>query len=99
MDDRTGMSVDLGALTQLVEDRVAEPFDHTFLNADIPYFAESTIVPTDENFALHIRDLLEAPIAELGATLHKLKLIESPGNACEVFGTAVVNPFPQLVIR
>jgi 6-pyruvoyltetrahydropterin/6-carboxytetrahydropterin synthase len=99
MDDRTGMSVDLGALTQLVEDRVAEPFDHTFLNADIPYFADGAIVPTDENFALHIRDLLETPIAELGATLHKLKLIESPGNACEVFGTQVSDPFPQRAVR
>ncbi|MGD1904135.1 MAG: 6-pyruvoyl tetrahydropterin synthase family protein [Geitlerinemataceae cyanobacterium] len=98
MDDRTGMSVDLGALLDLVGDRVEEVFDHTFLNYDIPYFAEG-IVPTHENFALRIRDILEAPIAELGATLHKLKLIESAGTACEVFGTQVAEPFPQTVAQ
>ena len=62
---------------------MVEPFDHTFLNKDIPYFAE--VVPTAENIAVHIRDLLQGPIAELGASLHKVKLIESPNNSAEVY--------------
>ncbi len=85
IDQRTGMSVDLGALNQVIEDYVVEPFDHTFLNKDIPYFAQ--VVPTAENIAIHIRHLLQQPIQELGATLHKVKLIESPNNSCEVYGT------------
>jgi len=86
MDQRTGMLVDLGALNQLIEDLVAEPFDHTFLNYDIPHFEKT--VPTTENFVLHIRDILTQPIRDLGASLYKVKLIESPGNSCEVLGEA-----------
>lgn len=83
IDPRTGMIVDLVALEKAIDDHVTEPFDHTFLNKDIPYFAE--VVPTAENIAVHIRDLLQQPIRELGAKLHRVKLIESPNNSCEVF--------------
>ena len=67
----------------LVEDLVVEPFDHTHLNKDIPYFANC--VPTAENIALHISDLLTNPIREIGAHLHKVRLQESPNNAAEVY--------------
>ena len=83
IDPRTGMIVDLGALHKVIEDYVVEPFDHTFLNKDIPYFAQ--VVPTAENIAIYIRQLLEQPIHELGAQLYKVKLIESPNNSCEVY--------------
>lgn len=83
VDSRTGMIVDLGALQKVVEDYVIEPFDHTFLNKDIPYFAE--VVPTAENIAIHICNLLQQPIRELGTQLHKVKLIESPNNSCEIY--------------
>lgn len=84
IDPRTGMVADLVALQQAIADHVVEPFDHTFLNKDIPYFAE--VVPTAENIAVHIRDLLREPIAATGATLHRIKLIESPNNSAEVYG-------------
>ena len=83
IDPRTGMIVDLGALHKVVEDYVVEPFDHTFLNKDIPYFTQ--VVPTAENIAIHIRQLLQQPIQDLGAQLYKVKLIESPNNSCEVY--------------
>lgn len=83
IDPRTGMLVDLPALQAAIDDHVVEPFDHTFLNKDISYFAE--VVPTAENIAVHIRDLLQGPITELGASLHKVKLIESPNNSAEVY--------------
>ena len=82
---RTGMIVDLGALNQVIEDLVVEPFDHTFLNKDIPYFAE--VVPTAENIAVYISHILRSPVQQLGAQLHKIKLIESPNNSCEVYCT------------
>lgn len=81
----TGMIVDLGALNQVIEDLVIEPFDHTFLNKDIPYFTK--VVPTAENIAAYISQLLQQPIRELGAELHKVKLIESPNNSCEIYCT------------
>ncbi len=83
IDPRTGMIVDLGALHKVIEDHVVEPFDHTFLNKDIPYFAQ--VVPTAENIAIYIRNLLQQPVQELGAQLYKVKLIESPNNSCEVY--------------
>ncbi|MEB3304446.1 MAG: 6-carboxytetrahydropterin synthase [Cyanobacteriota bacterium] len=86
VDPRTGMVCDLAALQQVVQDQVVEPFDHTFLNKDIPHF--STCVPTAENIALHIADLLKAPIAALGARLHKVRVQESPNNASEVYAEA-----------
>ncbi|MBE9201589.1 MULTISPECIES: 6-carboxytetrahydropterin synthase [unclassified Nodularia (in: cyanobacteria)] len=85
IDPRTGMIVDLGALNQAIEDYVLEAFDHTFLNKDIPFFAE--VVPTAENIALYISNLLRSPIQELGGTLYKIKLIESPNNSCEIYCT------------
>jgi len=99
IDPRTGMLVDLPALQAAIDDHVVEPFDHTFLNKDISYFAE--VVPTAENIAVHIRDLLQRPITELGASLHKVKLIESPNNSAEVYAAvpqteAVTTAQPEL---
>jgi len=85
IDPRTGMIVDLAACQIAINDHVVEPFDHTFLNKDVPYFA--AVVPTAENIAVYIRELLQQPIRELGAQLHRIKLIESPNNSCEVYCT------------
>ena len=83
---RTGMIVDLSALNQVIEDLVTEPLDHTFLNKDIAYFAK--VVPTAENIAVYISNILQQPVRELGAELHKVKLIESPNNSCEIYCTS-----------
>jgi 6-pyruvoyltetrahydropterin/6-carboxytetrahydropterin synthase len=83
IDPRTGMIIDLGALNQVITDYIVEPFDHTFLNKDIPFF--SKVVPTAENIALYISNTLRSPIQELGAKLYKVKLIESPNNSCEIY--------------
>jgi 6-pyruvoyltetrahydropterin/6-carboxytetrahydropterin synthase len=87
IDPRTGMIVELVSLHNLIEDRVVEPLDHTFLNKDITYFEK--VVPTAENIAVYIVNLLKQPIRELGAELHKVKLIESPNNSCEVYAADV----------
>ncbi|TGG94517.1 MAG: 6-pyruvoyl tetrahydropterin synthase [Aphanocapsa feldmannii 277cV] len=83
IDPRSGMLCDLARLQQVVEEWVTEPFDHTFLNKDVAFFADT--VPTAENIALHIADLLRVPITDCGAVLHKVRLQESPNNAAEVF--------------
>jgi 6-pyruvoyltetrahydropterin/6-carboxytetrahydropterin synthase len=82
IEPRTGMIVDLGALQQVIDQYVVEPFDHTFLNKDIPYF--DRVVPTAENIALYIAQLLRSPVAQLGVELTKINLIESPNNSCEI---------------
>ncbi len=83
INKRTGMICDLANLQELVNELIVERFDHTFLNKDIDYF--ETCVPTAENIALHISDLLTEPIKDLGANLHKIRLQESPNNAAEVY--------------
>ncbi|MCU0551716.1 MAG: 6-carboxytetrahydropterin synthase [Leptolyngbya sp. Prado105] len=95
IDPRTGMIADLVAFQKAVDEYVVEPFDHTFLNKDIPYFEK--VVPTAENIAVHIRDLLENPIQQIGAQLYKVKLIESPNNSCEVFGASVTDAIPMML--
>jgi len=82
IDPRTGMIVNLEKLHQVLEEVVVDPLDHYFLNEDIPYFAE--VVPTAENIAFYIAQLLQQPTSELGVTLEKVKLIESPNNSCEI---------------
>ncbi len=82
IDSRTGMIVNLQKLHDLLDEVVVEHLDHYFLNEDIPYFAE--VVPTAENIAVYIGYLLQNPIAQLGVTLERLRLIESPNNSCEI---------------
>lgn len=89
INSRTGMLVDLGALQQAIAHHVVEPFDHTFLNKDIPYFID--VVPTAENIVIRICALLQQPVKEAGATLHKVKLIESDNNSAEVLAEEVAS--------
>ena len=88
IDARSGMACDLAALQKLVQDLVVEPFDHTFLNKDVPFF--TTCVPTAENIALHIADRLNQPVAAIGASLHKIHLQESPNNAAVIYAEAAL---------
>ncbi len=83
INQRTGMICDLPSLQTIIDDLVVEQLDHTFLNKDIEHF--KTCVPTCENIALHIADILTAPIKNLGASLHKVRLQESPNNAAEIY--------------
>jgi 6-pyruvoyltetrahydropterin/6-carboxytetrahydropterin synthase len=92
IDPRTGMIVDLVALENAINEHVVEPFDHTFLNKDIPYF--ETVVPTAENIAVHIMHRLRFPIQSLGAKLHRIKLIESPNNSCEILCASMLEDLP-----
>ncbi len=94
INERTGMIVDLVKLHELVDKYAVEPLDHTFLNKDIAHFAK--IVPTAENIAVYIGHLIEQPIRELGAQLHKLKLVESPNNSCELLWS---KDFSNLAVR
>ena len=83
INPRTGMICDLPSLQSIIDDLIVEQFDHTFLNKDIEYF--KTCVPTCENIALHISDILSSPIKKIGANLHKIRLQESPNNAAEIY--------------
>ena len=82
IDERTGMIVDLVALQRAIAHYATDPLDHTFLNKDIAHFAKA--VPTAENIVLYLCNQLRQPLADIGTTLHKIKLIESPNNSAEI---------------
>lgn len=77
----TGMIADLGELDRFVAREVIEPFDHTYLNKDVPAFRES--VPTAENICIEIFGRLKAfP----GARLVRIRLEETGRNSFEYAG-------------
>ncbi len=83
IDKRTGMICDLSSLQTIIDELVVEKLDHTFLNKDIEFFHKC--VPTAENIALYISDVLIEPLKNMGANLHKIRLQESPNNAAEIY--------------
>ena len=64
VDAVTGMVINLADLDALLKEKVVEPLDHSFLNHDVEHFAH--IVPTCENLASWLWELLEEPVASLG---------------------------------
>jgi len=81
VEPSTGMIADLGELDQFVAREVIEPFDHTYLNKDVPAFRER--VPTTENLCIEIFDRLKAfP----GARLVRIRLEETGRNSFEYTG-------------
>ncbi|MBM3735617.1 MAG: 6-carboxytetrahydropterin synthase [Acidobacteria bacterium] len=51
-DPVTGMVLDLKELKEIIHNEVIEPFDHRFLNHEVPPF--DRVVPTPENIAREI---------------------------------------------
>ncbi len=97
IDKRTGMICDLPSLQKIIDDLVVEKLDHTFLNKDIEFF--KTCVPTAENIALYISDVLNKPINKIGANLHKVRLQESPNNAAEIYVEQSISNLSNLKIK
>ena len=91
------MICDLSSLQKSIDDLVVEKLDHTFLNKDIEFF--KTCVPTAENIALYISDVLTKPIKNLGANLHKIRLQESPNNAAEIYVEQSISNFSNINIQ
>jgi len=82
VDPVTGMVMNLADLDRILKDFVVEPLDHSFLNFDVPHFAEA--VPTCENIALWLEARLEAPLSDLAVELRALRLYESDDLYAEV---------------
>jgi 6-pyruvoyltetrahydropterin/6-carboxytetrahydropterin synthase len=80
-DPSTGMIAHLGDLDQFVKQEVIEPFDHTYLNKDVPAFRER--VPTTENLCIEIFDRLKAFSR---ARLVRIRLEETGRNSFEYAG-------------
>lgn len=82
VDRTTGMVMDLKELKKLLESEVLERMDHKFLNKEVPVFA--TKIPTTENIAVEIWNLLEPKLRP--GKLHRIRLYETADLFVEYWG-------------
>lgn len=79
----TGFVVNLKELSTLIRRDVTDVLDHKNLNLDV---AGMPVMPSTENVAIFIWDILAPKIKHMGATLHCIKLYETDSNYVEYFG-------------
>lgn len=90
VDERTGLFCPLQVLDRLVQEKVLNVFSHRDVNRDIPQFTK--LVPTTENIAAVVLDLLEAQWETyLGSRvkLYRVHIQETDRNGFEVFAANV----------
>lgn len=79
-DPETGMVINLKELDRVAREAVVAEVDHRHLNHDVDFL--SGLMPTAENLALAFWSRIEERLR--GATLERLRLVESENNAVEV---------------
>ncbi|MCX6620260.1 MAG: 6-carboxytetrahydropterin synthase [Acidobacteria bacterium] len=83
-DPVTGMVFDLKRLKEILNEEIVEPFDHRFLNYEVPPF--DRVIPTVENVAQEIWRRLAGRLNAPGVRLHAVRLYETADLFVEVFG-------------
>ena len=84
IDEKTGFLVNLKKLSKIIRKQVIEKLDHKNINLEVD-FMQGKLAST-ENLAVGIWDELEAPIKEINADLHCIKVVESENNYVEYYG-------------
>lgn len=84
VNKETGFVVNLKDLGDLIKVEITELLDHKNLNMDVEGLLN--ILPSTENLAIFIWDILKPKIALMGAELHCVKLRETENNYVEYFG-------------
>lgn len=82
----TGMVLDLKELKEILNRRVVQPYDHRFLNYEVPPFDRE--VPTTENIARDIWRRLEPDLSTGAARLFAVRVYETPDLYVDYFGEA-----------
>jgi 6-pyruvoyltetrahydropterin/6-carboxytetrahydropterin synthase len=80
----TGMVLDLKELKETLHRRVVDPYDHRFLNYEVPPFDRQ--VPTAENIARDIWRRLEPDLASGAARLFSVRVYETSDLFVDYFG-------------
>ena len=75
-DAVTGMVMDLKELKEILMRQVVEPYDHRFLNYEVPPFDH--VVPTTENIARDIWQRLEPHLTNSRRRLDTVRVYETP---------------------
>jgi 6-pyruvoyltetrahydropterin/6-carboxytetrahydropterin synthase len=85
-DAVTGMVMDLKELKEILMRQVVEPYDHRFLNYEVPPFDH--VVPTTENIARDIWQRLEPHLTDSRRRLHGVRVYETPDLYVDYWGDA-----------
>ena len=83
-DEQTGFIIAPKVLDALVDEEVFTRFDHKHLNVDCPEFTERGLIPTSENLAQVIFDVLKTRLEREGFELARVGLHETQKNYFEV---------------
>jgi len=83
-DPVTGMVLDLKELKEILNREVVGPYDHRFLNHEVPPF--DRIVPTTENIARDIWQRLEPKLCTESRRLHSVRVYETGDLFVDYFG-------------
>jgi 6-pyruvoyltetrahydropterin/6-carboxytetrahydropterin synthase len=83
-DPVSGMVLDLKELKGILDREVVGPYDHRFLNYEVPPF--DRVVPTAENVARDIWQRLEPRVSSAGRRLRAVRVHETPDSYVDYFG-------------
>ncbi|MEM0939815.1 MAG: 6-carboxytetrahydropterin synthase [Bacteroidota bacterium] len=85
-DPETGFVVDMKKLGEIIKKEIIEKVDHKNLNLDVPFMKDK--LASCENLIKEFWIILHPKIRELSASasLHQLRLFETPRNFVDYFG-------------
>jgi 6-pyruvoyltetrahydropterin/6-carboxytetrahydropterin synthase len=83
-DELTGFVIDLKHLSRIIRDNVIEKLDHKNLNVDVDFM--KNIMPSTENLAIKIWEILEPSVRNGRCYLHCIRLYETENNYVEYYG-------------
>jgi 6-pyruvoyltetrahydropterin/6-carboxytetrahydropterin synthase len=83
-DPLTGMVLDLKLLKEIMDREVVEPYDHRFLNREVPPFDRT--IPTTENIAIDIWKRLQPHLNDGRGRLYGVRVYETPDLCVDYFG-------------
>ena len=85
-DPVTGMVLDLKELKEILNREIVAPYDHRFLNYEVPPF--DRVIPTAENIARDIWQRLEPHLTAEKRRLRSVRVYETPDLFVDYFGEA-----------
>jgi 6-pyruvoyltetrahydropterin/6-carboxytetrahydropterin synthase len=83
-DPVTGMVLDLKELKEILTREIVDPYDHRFLNFEVPPFDRE--IPTTENIARDIWRRLAPRLTGEKHKLHTVRVYETPDLYVDYFG-------------
>jgi 6-pyruvoyltetrahydropterin/6-carboxytetrahydropterin synthase len=86
-DPVTGMVLDLKVLKEILDREVVEPYDHRFLNREVPPFDRT--IPTTENIAIDIWNRLQPHLNGGRGRLYGVRVYETSDLCVDYFGETI----------